>query len=194
MNSRDALALLRAAVPAATGESWADLGAGGGVFTRALAEMVGAAGHVYAVDAEARAVRALHAWAVEARGGPAVTVLRADVTAPLPLPTLDGVLLANVLHFVADAEAALTRIAACLRPGGRLVLVEYEGRRPGPWVPYPVSAARFRELAPAAGLTTPQVVATRPSAYGGDLYVATALRADDGSVPDARGYGPGPAR
>ncbi len=95
-------------------------------------------------------------------------------------------LLANVLHFIADAEAALPRIAANLRPGGRLVLVEYEGRRPGPWVPYPVSAARFRELAPAAGLTPPEVVATRPSAYGGEMYVATALRAGGGT-------GPGPA-
>ncbi|HEU0076428.1 MAG TPA: hypothetical protein VFQ76_02190, partial [Longimicrobiaceae bacterium] len=84
--------------------------------------------------------------------------------------------LANVLHFVPDAEAVLPRLAARLRPGGRLVLIEYEGRRPGPWVPYPVSAARFRELAPAAGLTPPEVVAARPSAFGGELYVATALR------------------
>lgn len=180
MTPGDALALLRAAVPAAEGETWADLGAGGGVFTRALAALVGAAGHVYAVDSDARAVRALRAWAAEARGGPAVTVLRADVAAPLPLAALDGVLLANVLHFVADAEGALRRIAAHLRPGGRLVLVEYEGRRPGPWVPYPVSAARFRELAPAAGLGPPEVVAVRPSAYGGEMYVATALRTGDG--------------
>lgn len=180
MNERDALALLRAAVPAADGETWADLGAGSGVFTRALASLVGAGGRLHAVDADGRAVRALQAWAAEARGGPAVTVLRADVAAPLPLPPLDGVLLANVLHFVPDAAAVLPRIAAYLRPGGRLVLVEYEGRRPGPWVPYPVSAARFRELAPAAGLTPPEVVAARPSAYGGEMYVATALRADGG--------------
>ena len=177
MNERDALALLRAAVPAADGEAWADLGAGSGVFARALASLVGAGGHVYAVDADGRAVRALRAWAAEVRGGPAVTVLRADVAGPLPLPPLDGVLLANVLHFVPDAEAVLPRIAAGLRPGGRLVLIEYEGRRPGPWVPYPVSTARFRELAPAAGLTPPEVVAERPSAFGGEMYVATALRA-----------------
>ncbi len=177
MNHRDALALLRAAVPAADGEAWADLGAGAGVFTRALAALVGASGRVYAVDADARAVRALRARAAEARGGPAVTVLRADVTLPLGLPPLDGVLLANVLHFVRDAEAVLPRIAAGLRPGGRLVLIEYEGRRPGPWVPYPVPAARFRELAAAAGLTPPETVARRPSAFGGEMYVATALRA-----------------
>ncbi len=183
MNDRDALALLRAAVPAADGQVWADLGAGTGVFTRALAALVGAAGHVYAVDADGRAVRALRAWAAEAHGGPAVTVLQADVTGPLGLPPLDGVLMANVLHFVADAEAVLPRIAAGLRPGGRLVLIEYEGRRPSPWVPYPVPAARFRELAAAAGLMPPETVATRPSAFGGEMYVATALRPGGATAP-----------
>ena len=175
MNQRDALALLRAAIPAADAETWADLGAGSGVFTRALAELVGPGGHVHAVDADARAVRALRAFAAAGQGSAAVTVHHADVTRPLPLPSLDGALLANVLHFVPDPETVLPRIAAGLRPGGRLVLVEYEGRRPSPWVPYPVSAARFAELAPAAGLSPPRVVATRPSAYGGDLYVAVAL-------------------
>jgi SAM-dependent methyltransferase len=95
--------------------------------------------------------------------------------------------MANVLHFVGDAEAVLARIAAGLRPGGRLVLIEYEGRRPSPWVPYPVPAARFRELAAAAGLTPPEVVATRPSAFGGEMYVATALRAGDATEPDQKG-------
>jgi SAM-dependent methyltransferase len=176
VNHREALALLRAAVPAADGETWADLGAGGGVFTRALAVLVGPGGRVHAVDADAGAVRALRALAAAGQGGAAIAVHHADVTRPLPLPLLDGVLLANVLHFVPDAETTLPRIAAGLRPGGRLVLVEYEGRRPGPWVPHPVSAARFAELAAAAGLSPPRVAATRPSAYGGELYVAVALR------------------
>jgi len=186
VNDRDALALLRAATPTADGEAWADLGAGAGVFSRAIAALVGAAGHVYAVDVDGRAVRTLRAWAAEARGGPAVTVLQADVTGPLGLPPLDGVLMANVLHFVPDAEAVLPRIAGGLRPGGRLVLIEYEGRRPSPWVPYPVPAARFRELAAGAGLTPPEVVATRPSAFGGEMYVATALRAGDATEPDRK--------
>ncbi|HEX7243122.1 MAG TPA: class I SAM-dependent methyltransferase [Longimicrobiaceae bacterium] len=176
MNGRDALALLRAAVPAAEGEAWADLGAGTGTFTRTLAELVGREGRVFAVDADDRALDAVRAWAGGARGGAAVEVVHADVTGPLEVPTLDGVLMANVLHFVRDAEAALSGIVARLRPGGRLVLIEYEGRRPGPWTPYPVSAARFRDLAAGAGLSPPEVVARRPSAYGGEIYVAVAAR------------------
>lgn len=177
MTDAEALALLRAAVPAADGEAWADLGAGTGVFTRALAALVGPAGHVYAVDTDPSALRVVRAWAAGQAGGPAVTVVGADVARPLPLPPLDGAVMANVLHFARDAADVLASVAAQLRPGGRLVLVEYEGRRPGPWVPYPVSAARLRELAAGAGLTPPEVVAARPSAYGGQLYVATAVRA-----------------
>lgn len=176
MTDADALALLRAAIPAAAGETWADLGAGTGTFTRALATLVGPTGRVHAVDADGGALRAVESWAARSPGDRPVTTIRADVTAPLGLPPLDGVVMANVLHFVAPAADALRTVAAQLHPGGRLVLIEYEGRRPSRWVPHPISAARFAELAPAAGFGPPEVVATRPSAYGGDLYVAVAER------------------
>lgn len=175
VKEHEALALLQAAVPDADGQVWADLGAGTGLFTRALAAMAGASGHVHAVDADAASLRVLRAWIASA-GAANVTVAQADVSRPLTLPPLDGVLMANVLHFIPDQPAVLSLAASYLRPGGRLVLIEYEGRRPSPWVPHPVSIARFRELAPAAGLTTPQVVATRPSAFGGELYVARGER------------------
>jgi ubiquinone/menaquinone biosynthesis C-methylase UbiE len=175
MNDADALDLLRAAVPVADGEVWADLGAGTGRFTRALAELVGPAGRVIAVDRDARALEALRR---SAAGGSAaaIDVLVGDVTQALALPALDGVVMANVLHFVADAEGVLSRVGALLKPGGRLVLIEYEGRRPSRWVPHPVDSARFVELAPGAGFTPPRVVARRPSLFGGDIYVAVAER------------------
>ena len=176
MNDADALALLRAAVPSADGETWADLGAGTGVFTRALAALVGPSGRVFAVDVDDGALGAVRDWAARTGSAAPVSVLRGDVTRPLGVPVLDGVVMANVLHFVREAEGALSLVASRLRPGGRVVLIEYEGRRPSRWVPYPVPTARFRELAVAVGLTAPEVVATRPSAYGGDLYVAVAVR------------------
>lgn len=172
MTDDEAIDLLRPAVGDAAGTTWADLGAGTGVFTRALAALIGDGGRVIAVDADARALAALRAWAARPRAGPSIDVMHADVTRPLPLPPLDGVLLANALHFVRDQAPALALAAGYLRPAGRLVLIEYEGRRPSPWVPHPVSLARFRDLAAAARLTPPERVATRPSAYGGTLYVA----------------------
>lgn len=179
MTDAEALALLRAAIPAADGETWADLGAGTGTFTRALATLVGPAGRVHAVDADAGALRVIESWARRSPADRNVATIRADVTRPVGLPPLDGVVMANVLHFVADAEGALRTLAAQLCPDGRLVLIEYEGRRPTRWVPHPVSAARFAELALAAGFHPPHVVATRPSAFGGDIYVAmTTVRLD----------------
>ncbi|HEX2210995.1 MAG TPA: class I SAM-dependent methyltransferase, partial [Longimicrobium sp.] len=91
MNDADALALLRAAVPSAEGETWADLGAGTGVFTRALATLAGPAGRVFAVDADDRARDAVREWAARAGAVAPVSVIRGDVTRPLGLPALDGV-------------------------------------------------------------------------------------------------------
>lgn len=179
MNQRDAIELLRAAIPSAEGDVWADLGAGSGVFTRALATLMGAVGRVIAVDRDADELDSIRAWAAHPRDSATIETLVADVSRPMELPPLDGVVMANVLHFIADAEGALRRIAAHLRPGGRLVLIEYEGRRPSPWVPFPLSAARFAEFAASAGLTRPRVMATRRSAYGGELYVALCERRVD---------------
>jgi ubiquinone/menaquinone biosynthesis C-methylase UbiE len=175
MNDADALDLLRAGVPAADGEVWADLGAGTGVFTRALAALLGSAGRVIAVDRDARALAAV-GGRMPGGSSSAIEVVVGDVTKPLALPLLDGVVMANVLHFVADAAGMLARVGALLRPGGRVVLIEYEGRRPGPWSPYPVDFARFVELAQVAGFTPPHIVARRPSRFGGEIYVAVADR------------------
>src|SRR4051812_3115359 len=135
MNDREALEFLRAAISSAEGETWADLGAGTGIFTRALTSLVGPGGRVIAVDADAGALEAVRAWTTRARAGAAVTVLRADIVQPLDLPPLDGMVMANVLHFVREQADVLARLAAHLRPGGRMVLIEYEGRRPSRWVP-----------------------------------------------------------
>ena len=134
-----------------------------------------------AVDSDAAAVRTLRQSAERGSGERAgISVLHADVSRPLGLSGLDGVLMANVLHFVRDAGEVLALSVSYLRPGGRLVLVEYEGRRASPWVPYPVSSARFDELAGEAGLTRPEGVARRPSAFGGEMYVAVARRVEPG--------------
>src|SRR5213082_2962715 len=127
MNDREALELLRAAIPSADGETWADLGAGTGIFTRALASLVGPAGRVIAVDADAGALEAVRAWATRARAGAVVTELRADIAQPHDLPAMDGMVMANVLHFVREQADVLARLAAHLRLGRRMVLIEYEG-------------------------------------------------------------------
>lgn len=175
MKTSDATDLIRSAIPQ-TGGTWADLGAGGGTFTRALVELLGEQGRVYAVDNSAQAIAALTEWSAASASN--VTVVHGDFTDELPaLPgNLDGILLANSLHFVRDGGAVLARLARLLRPGGRVVIVEYDRRAASRWVPYPVSIASLASLADAAGLTRPRVVESRPSNYEGIIYVAYAER------------------
>lgn len=179
MNAAEARDLLRPALPAAGDATarWADLGAGRGTFTRALAELLGPTGVVYAVERDAGALPALRTLAAAAHS--TVVVAEGDFTCPLPaLPAaLDGLLLANALHFVPDAAATLARLTSShLAPGGRVVVIEYDGRPPSRWVPYPIDADRLPVLAASAGLGEPTIVATRPSAFGGRMYVGVMER------------------
>lgn len=178
MEIDDAVALIRDAVGNDTGV-WADLGAGTGTFTRALAQTLGAGSTIYAVDADATAVAALRARAKST--ATRVIPVKADLTQPLDLPglgdtLLDGILLANALHFVRDAESVLTRLVQRLRVGGRVVVVEYDRRAPSRWVPYPVDASYWPGLAASAGLSGAAITATLPSAYSGVLYAGVARR------------------
>jgi hypothetical protein len=54
------------------------------------------------------------------------------------------------------------------------VFVEYDRRAPSPWVPYPIPLKRLPALTAAAGLSPPLITTRRPSAFGGELYVAAA--------------------
>lgn len=172
MTHDEACALIRDAV--APGEAWAELGAGGGTFTRALGELVGEGGRVWASDRDPAAVRALGSLELPERVR--LEVARLDFTGSFALPEVDGVLMANALHFASDAEAVLRRVGAMLPPAGKLLLVEYDRERGNPWVPYPVPLHRFRELAEAAGLGRPEEIGRRPSRYQGEMYAAVAGR------------------
>lgn len=175
MDTDDAARLIEGAVRGRAG-AWADLGAGEGTFTLALAEILGPDRPIYAVDRDPRALDTLVRRAARASGR--VVPVVADFTRAFDLPGIEsglaGILLANALHFVPDAGVVLARLAARVVPGGRVVIVEYTRRARSRWVPYPVPVTRLTELAEAAGLGTPVVTATRPSAYGGELYAAYA--------------------
>lgn len=181
MKSEDAAALLAPAIES-PGGAWADFGAGDGTFTRALAELLGPNGTVYAVDRDADAVAALERWAATA--STRVIPVAADFARSFDPPgpgelRFDGMLFANSLHFISDAEQVLARLVAWLKPGGRVVVVEYDRRGASRWVPYPISIADLPALTRAAGLSAASVVATRPSMYGGAFYVAVADRPPD---------------
>jgi trans-aconitate methyltransferase len=168
--------LIRGGVPA-TGGTWADLGAGTGNFTWALAELLGPTATIYALDRDARAVAAQERRLREEPPAAAVIARQTDVLRPLGLPPLDGILAANLLHFVRDQAGLLQRLRTELRPGGRLLVVEYEQALPIPWVPHPLPFARLASLAHEAGFQPPTQVGMRRSPSSGRvLYAAVAAR------------------
>ncbi len=173
MNHADAVSFIEAGVTA-SGETWADLGAGSGVFTRALSDLLGPQGEVIAVDRDARALQEIGAPPVS---GAPIRFYRADFRARLELPNLDGLLLANSLHFVMRQERVLRQLISYVRPGGKILVAEYDVRQASPWNPYPVPLERLQKLAAAAGLQGVTELARRPSRFGGrDLYTAVALK------------------
>jgi SAM-dependent methyltransferase len=172
----DHVALLRDAVePAGT---WADIGAGEGAFTLALADLLGAGGRIVAVDRDGRALRG-NTDAVRTRFPDVeLSTVSADLTGPLELPELDGLVAANSLHYVAlDRQVAVIRaLAAHLRPGGRFVVVEYDVDRGNPWVPHPFSYPSWERLARSAGLTDTRPIGRVPSRFLGAIYSAESRR------------------
>ena len=79
----------------------------------------------------------------------------ADFTRPLDLPPLDGIVIANALHYVRQKEPVLQMLRSYLKPGARLILVEYNDDRGNPWVPYPLSYPTWQTLSARCGLTSP---------------------------------------
>lgn len=177
MNHEDHVRLIVEGV-AGAGKVWAELGSGSGAFTLALADCLGPGAEIHSIDRDGRALRA---QAESMRRAFPETVLlqyRADFTNPPALPPLDGVLAANSLHFVQDKHAVLRQIYELLKPGGRLIVVEYGTDRGNRWVPYPMSYDSFHELAERAGFRSVRRLGSRPSRFLGEIYGAMAFRGD----------------
>lgn len=171
MDQQAATNFLRPAIPN-EGGTWADIGAGTGTFTQALDQLLPAGSTIYAADKNPHMLYRLQLQQSELK------VEELDFNRPYTLPLLDGILMANTLHYAADPLPILERLLSFLKPGGHFVLIEYETQRPlKPWIPYPVPFEKFVSLASAAALSVPQEMNRIPSAYGHDwMYLAHAIK------------------
>jgi ubiquinone/menaquinone biosynthesis C-methylase UbiE len=176
MDHRDHVRLLRPAELDSAG-TWADFGAGSGAFTLALRELIGPQAQIHAVDQERMSLLELERVCRDRYGSADGLFLHpADFTGPLELPRLDGLLMANSLHFSSDPQDVLLHAASFLKADGMLLLVEYNAERGNSWVPYPVSFRRFQSLAPQAGFGPPRLLARHPSRFLKEIYSAAARR------------------
>ena len=149
-------------------QSWCDLGCGSGTFTTALAQLLAPGSMIHAVDLDPRALEDVP----DRCGGVEIRKTLGDIGSPsLRLPPVDGILMANTLHFIQEQHALMRRL---LSVTDSFLIVEYERSRPNRWGPYPVGFERLRQLFTEAGVERVEKLAIRPSLFGGTMYSALA--------------------
>ena len=108
----------------APGETVADIGAGSGYYATRLAERVGPQGRVYAEDVTPRYLADLETRIAKAALGN-VTVVRGKPHDPrLPPASLDAALLIHMYHEIVQPYGLLHNLAAAMKPGGRVGIVD----------------------------------------------------------------------
>ena len=110
------------------GQVVADIGAGTGYFAVRLAKAVGASGRVYAVDVSADMAQHLNRRLRDANISNVASVL-APPDDPLLRPaSVDLVFICDVWHHVEQQESYLAHLRRALKPGGRLVMIDFHKR------------------------------------------------------------------
>ena len=149
--------------------SWADLGCGSGLFTYALASLLKDASVIYAVDKnlssfnKSPSLKNVLIKPVE---------LNFEKTS-LPFNKLDGILMANSLHYVKNKTDLLKKIKTCLNANGCFLIVEYDMEAANRWVPYPISFSSLTKLFHDVGFSFVEKISEKPSAFNrANLYSA----------------------
>ena len=172
MDHPDHVGLIRDGV-AGVGRRWLELGAGRGAFTLALADLLGPAADIVAIDRDRGDLAVLESTMSRRFPETDLTTVVGDFIRPLPVVAgFDGLLAANSLHFVRDPGAVIDSARPLLRPGARIVVVEYDSDSGNPWVPYPFSYATWQEIAARTGLLDTRLVGRVPSRFLGAIYAS----------------------
>ena len=142
----------------------ADIGAGTGYYSRRIAARLGPRGRVYAVDVQPEMLALLRENAVKAGLHNIEPVLAAPDDVHLPAESIDLALLVDVYHELSAPYEVLASTVRALRPGGRVVFVEYRAEDPAvPIRPlHKMSEAQVRREATPHGLRWQTTVRSLP--------------------------------
>lgn len=148
---------------------WADLGCGSGLFTKALGHYLKQGSIIYGIDKNNSLKHKTTNNGVE------IIPVQSDfVTDMLNLKNINGVLMANSLHYVKDKISFLEKCKEYLKEDAHFLIVEYDTNIPVfKWVPYPVNFSSLVILFKESGLSSSLKLGERASAYRrGNMYAA----------------------
>jgi ubiquinone/menaquinone biosynthesis C-methylase UbiE len=126
-------------------QTWADLGAGSGLFTNALSQVLPKGSTIIAIDKTQAKIKVANDITLVTKTGDFTTT---------DFGTVDGVLMANALHYVDRQQEFLKRLTT-----NRIIIVEYNMDQPNQWVPYPISFKKLQSIVNA------ELLAETPSQY-----------------------------
>jgi ubiquinone/menaquinone biosynthesis C-methylase UbiE len=141
------------------GASVADIGAGSGFITERLSARVGSTGRVFANDVQPQMLQML-ARRLAAKKITNVTLVQGTIDDPkLDPASVDLEIMVDVYHELSQPQAMLRHLREALKPGGRLVLLEY--RKEDPTVPikfeHKMSVAEAKMELEAEGFTLAKI-------------------------------------
>lgn len=171
MTHAEAIDLISPGIPNDTaGKVWVELGCGKGVFTNALAELLGNGSRVWAVDRRSELGVSNSSSAAE------IMFHQSDfVKEDLPVQPIDGVLMANAIHYVENKSEFILKLKRDLRKGGTILIVDYDTTRSNQWVPYPLNYSEAIKLFSSLGFTSIRKIGERRSIYQSSGMYACAV-------------------
>lgn len=169
MELSTAISLIKKGVTTSDPQVWADLGAGTGLFTKALSTLLPVGSTIYAIDRDRKAIERIST--------PSKSVLLKKIALDFvndafEIEPLDGILMANALHFVDEKLSFIKKVKQTLKSSGKIIIIEYDREKSNPWVPYPTSYQSLKILAHNSGLSIEKIGSTPSKYQEAEIYSA----------------------
>jgi len=169
MNLQDAIKLLQPGLIHQNQMStWADLGCGDGLFTIALSNLLNQGSIVYAIDENKNALNKIK----PVPGIELKKIIANFETAHLPLTNLDGILMANSLHYIKDKITFLKRALTWMNSQSSFIIIEYDTEKSNQWVPYPISFSSLQKLFSEMGFVVEKIGEQKSRYQRAGMYAA----------------------
>lgn len=174
MEIQEAIDLIRFTPTKEQIQTWADLGCGRGLFTKALTSLLPKGSRIHAIDADEKTIREIP----DSYNGIGIEKSVLDFTSDsIVFHQMDGIMMANSLHYVKEKEPFLRKMMESLKIGGYFLLVDYDMERANGWVPYPLQISSAEQLFLYCGAQSFKILNKRKSVFGNQwMYAALIVR------------------